>query len=178
MPPPPSSTELPPPSSPAHPPQGSTTRPEFLTSMSMEDDAVIVINSEGAIMLVSQVGLRGQGGESTPGQVSAGARNRYSNNRERTSYLQQKQRVIQTRASIEHTQTAVVAGTAANQQAWTTKMESEKSKKAAGSAGKRGGRRAHGPESLRLGGRKRNTGTRCQEACTAPVSRRGVSVGN
>nr|ACF39778.1 PAS domain sensory protein FXL1 [Chlamydomonas reinhardtii] len=34
--------------------QGSADKPEFLTSMSMEDDAVIVINAEGTIMMVSQ----------------------------------------------------------------------------------------------------------------------------
>ncbi|GLC73343.1 hypothetical protein PLESTF_001365300 [Pleodorina starrii] len=34
--------------------QGSASKPEFLTSMSMEDDAVIVINAEGQIMMVSQ----------------------------------------------------------------------------------------------------------------------------
>ncbi|KAG2443224.1 hypothetical protein HYH02_009297 [Chlamydomonas schloesseri] len=34
--------------------QGSADKPDFLTSMSMEDDAVIVINAEGTIMMVSQ----------------------------------------------------------------------------------------------------------------------------
>ncbi|KAG2443203.1 hypothetical protein HYH02_009280 [Chlamydomonas schloesseri] len=34
--------------------QGAANKPEFLTSMSMEDDAVIVINAEGTIMMVSQ----------------------------------------------------------------------------------------------------------------------------
>ena len=34
--------------------QSSADKPEFLTSMSMEDDAVIVINAEGTIMMVSQ----------------------------------------------------------------------------------------------------------------------------
>ncbi|GLI61938.1 hypothetical protein VaNZ11_004468 [Volvox africanus] len=34
--------------------QGSASKPEFLTSMSMEDDAVVVINAEGTIMMVSQ----------------------------------------------------------------------------------------------------------------------------
>ncbi|KAG2443454.1 hypothetical protein HXX76_001811 [Chlamydomonas incerta] len=34
--------------------QSSNDKPEFLTSMSMEDDAVIVINAEGTIMMVSQ----------------------------------------------------------------------------------------------------------------------------
>ncbi|KAG2441028.1 hypothetical protein HXX76_003881 [Chlamydomonas incerta] len=34
--------------------QGNPSKPEFLTSMSMEDDAVIVINAEGTIMMTSQ----------------------------------------------------------------------------------------------------------------------------
>lgn len=39
---------------PRGPPQ-ATDKPEFLTSMSIQDDAVIVINAEGTIMMVSQV---------------------------------------------------------------------------------------------------------------------------
>ena len=35
--------------------QGNPSKPDFLTSMSMEDDAVIVINAEGTIMMCSQV---------------------------------------------------------------------------------------------------------------------------
>ncbi|KAG2446966.1 hypothetical protein HYH02_008120 [Chlamydomonas schloesseri] len=34
--------------------QGSSSKPEFLTSMSIQDDAVIVINAEGTIMMTSQ----------------------------------------------------------------------------------------------------------------------------
>ncbi len=42
--------------SPAHGPPQATDKPEFLTSMSIQDDAVIVINAQGIIMMVSQVG--------------------------------------------------------------------------------------------------------------------------
>ncbi|PNW76743.1 hypothetical protein CHLRE_11g469500v5 [Chlamydomonas reinhardtii] len=34
--------------------QSSTSKPEFLTSMSIQDDAVVVINAEGTIMMTSQ----------------------------------------------------------------------------------------------------------------------------
>ena len=34
--------------------QSAADKPDFLTSMSMEDDAVIVINAEGTIMMCSQ----------------------------------------------------------------------------------------------------------------------------
>lgn len=38
---------------------GGNGKPDFLTSMSVEEDAVVVIDAEGTIMMVSQVGCHG-----------------------------------------------------------------------------------------------------------------------